>query len=170
MVPLMLCAMVSFFVSKGLTDKPMYAATARLNKREAESERARAIRAQDIMTEAKQVIPSESKMEEVRLAFLSLPAKYLFAIGDTSRFQGSVALHDLNLQVANGTFDPNAPARSLMSDHLPILLPDDDAPTILAAFLAHQGERLPVLASVDDPTLLGVVSKVDLLKAVGALI
>ena len=43
--------------------------------------------------------------------------------------------------------------------------PDMSLGEALQLFLDHQGERLPVIASVEDPRLLGVVFKTSLLDA-----
>ena len=56
-------------------------------------------------------------------------------------------------------------ARDILRGEFPTLAPDESLTDALATFSRHDGERLPVTATLKDRTLLGSISKTDVLLA-----
>ena len=55
-------------------------------------------------------------------------------------------------------------AGDLLSTEIDPITEDMNLGAALQRFIEHQGERLPVVRSIDDPELLGVVHKTTLLQ------
>jgi CIC family chloride channel protein len=170
MLPLMLCAIVAFFVSRSLTMDPMYSATSRINAKRAADERARGTRVRELMKTTEQIVDVDATLDAVRRVFLAMPVKYVYLVDADRKLYGFLALSDFNRLMAEGTLDLNAPAKPMATSHVPVLYPDDSAAVALQAFLRHEGERLPVVASPDDRTFLGVISKADFLTRIESLV
>jgi len=170
MLPLMLCAIVAFFVSRSLTADPMYSATSRINAKRAADERARGTRVRELMKTTEQIVDVDASLEAVRRVFLAMPVKYVYLVDASHKLYGFVALSDFNQLVAAGKLNLDAPAKEMATSHVPVLYPDDSAAVALQAFLRHEGERLPVVASPDDRTFLGVISKADFLNRIESLV
>lgn len=170
MLPLMLCAIVAFFVSRSLTADPMYSATSRINAKRAADERARGTRVRELMKTTEQIVDVDASLEAVRRVFMAMPVKYVYLVDADHKLHGFLALSDFNRLMDEGKLDLNAPAKPLATSHIPVLYPDDSAAVALQAFLRHEGERLPVVASPDDRTFLGVISKADFLTRIESLV
>ena len=77
-----------------------------------------------------------------------------------------VALHDITSWLLDKKEPAGRVARDFLRPHfLHEVTPDMSLGEALQLFLDHQGERLPVIASAEDPRLLGVVFKTSLLDA-----
>jgi CIC family chloride channel protein len=170
MLPLMLSSIIAFAVCRSITENPMYAATARLNRQRLASARARGLRVGDLLKTTEQTIPMDASLLEVQEKFLRLPVKYLYLVDKSERLQGFIALSDFNSLVLQKNLSPGATAKTIARHDVPIVHPNDSAPVVLQAFLRHGGERLPVEEEGQQRRFLGVVSKADFLAKIESLI
>jgi chloride channel protein, CIC family len=98
--------------------------------------------------------------------FLEHPVKYVYIVDDAQRYQGVVALQDLTSTLSDKHEAETRRAGDFVRrEHLHVVTPEMGLGEALTHFMQHQGERLPVIRSVDDPVLLGVVYKTALLDA-----
>ena len=90
--------------------------------------------------------------------------KYIYIVDEANRFQGVVALQDLTLALLDQNANKTKQAKDfLRRDFLDVITPEMSLSDALQRFLAHQGERLPVVKSMAEPILLGVDYKTSLL-------
>ena len=102
--------------------------------------------------------------------FQRYSVKYVYIVDETGRFRGVVASRDITAALVERPDVALTPVREfLRTDFLYPLLPTMSLDEALQHFLAHQGERLPIVHSVEDPTLLGVICKSALLDAYSRL-
>jgi CIC family chloride channel protein len=100
--------------------------------------------------------------------FEAHPVKYIYIVDAQGRYQGVVALRDLAAAKREG--QPHATAADLLRcGRLPLVTPEMTLGDAYRQFLAHHGERLPVVQSLADPMLLGAVYKTALLDAYARL-
>ena len=170
MLPLMLACMLAYYVARATGGGAMYEITvSRILEKEAHM-RLRGTRMGDLIRPAETVLALEASFAEMTRMFLQFSVKYLYVVAASNRYQGVVALQDLTSAMVDGepqksnAADKTA-ADFLRRDFLRPVTPEMSLDEAMQCFMAHQGERLPVIRSADDPQLLGAVYKTSLLEA-----
>ncbi|WP_019142849.1 ClcB-like voltage-gated chloride channel protein [Noviherbaspirillum massiliense] len=165
-LPLMLACVVSYLVARSISDRSMYEITRKRNRDEQEWLRLRGLQMRDLIRPPETVLPLTASFAELTRMFFEHPVKYIYIVDEAQRFQGVVALQDL-ASVLSGKDETGSrrAADFLRRGHLHVLTPGMSLGEGLQLFMQHQGERLPVVESMEDPVLLGVVYKTALLDA-----
>jgi chloride channel protein, CIC family len=170
MLPLMLACVLAWFVARGVGGPSMYEITVRRQRDEQERQRLRSTQMRELIRPAETVLPMDAKVGEMNAMFRAYPVKYVYIVDANQRYQGVVALRDLAAGTPDGAEQRERTAAELVQrDALPLITPEMALDEAFKQFLAHHGERLPVVHSVDDPVLLGVVYKTALLDAYARL-
>ncbi|MFM0089294.1 ClcB-like voltage-gated chloride channel protein [Paraburkholderia sediminicola] len=169
MLPLVIASVTAYAVSRLITPFAMYSATARVNERRQAVDRARGILVADILKRGEQVLPVGASLAELRNMFLAMPVKYVYLVDTGMRFCGTVALGDFNA-VLPRALSMDLSAASIARHDVPTVALSDSGPTVLTAFLKHDGERLPVVSDDGEMRFLGVVSKADFLLSIETLL
>jgi CIC family chloride channel protein len=165
MLPLMLCCVVAYFVARTVAGASKYDITVRRAAEELARVRLRETRMQELVRPAQTVLPLQAPLAQASALFEQFPVKYLYLVDDRQRYHGVLALRDLAAALLD-TDGAGRPCASLvLPEQLPVLTPDMTLDEALLAFMQHHGERLPTVRGKDDPELLGVVYKTDLLDA-----
>ncbi|WP_293028822.1 ClcB-like voltage-gated chloride channel protein [Pandoraea sp.] len=165
-LPLMLACVVAYFIARSIDDTSMYEITIKRNRDAKARLRLRGTRMRDLIKPADTVLPLTASFEEISRMFLEYPVKYVYIVDDENRYQGVVSLQDVTSTLLEKKDVGARPAvEFLRRDFVHVVTPDMSLGEALEHFLAHQGERLPTVESIDNPTLLGVVYKSSLLDA-----
>ena len=166
MLPLMLACVLAWFVARGMKGVSMYEITRKRQREEQERLRLRSTQMRELIKPAETVLPLSAPFARMSEMFRTHPVKYIYIVDDQQRYQGVVALRDLAAELLDdqGSRDKTA-ADLLHRDLLPVITPGMALAEAFEQFLAHHGERLPAVQSLDDPVLLGVVYKTALLDA-----
>jgi len=164
-LPLMLSCVVAYFVARAINKTSMYEITLRRHADEQERMRLRAAQVRELVKSADTVVRLDASVREMTRVFLEYPVKYLYAIDDAGRFRGVVALKDITSDLLEKRDTATLTAADYLQPEFAVLTPDMPIGVALQRFLAFQGERLPVVASAEEPTLLGAVYKTTLLDA-----
>jgi len=165
-LPLMLSCVVAYVVARSLNGKSMYDITLKRHRDAAERVRLRGTQMSELIKPAETVLPVTAPFAEITRMFLKYPVKYIYITDDENRYLGVVALQDLTSSLVDRQSTDGRQAGDYLRAHfLHEVTPDMSLGEALQVFLDHQGERLPVIASLDDPRLLGVVYKTSLLDA-----
>jgi CIC family chloride channel protein len=168
MLPLMMASVVAYFVARSANSGSMYDITLRRLARRDEQRRLRTQHVRDLIQPAQTVVGLDARLEAMSQLFLQYPVKYLYATDSVGRYRGVVPLKTLS--AGSGLADLTARrAGDLLSDEIQPLTADMGLPEALQRFMEHQGERLPVIESMEVPTLLGVVHKSALLATYARL-
>lgn len=166
MLPLMLACVIAYFLARGIGGPSMYEITARHRREEQARERLRATQMNEFVKPADTVLPLDAPLAAMRAMFAAHPVKYIYIVDAAQRYQGVVALRDL---AAAGVEAAGSARDFLQPGLLPLVTPGMTLGEAYRQFLAHHGERLPVVQDVDDPVLLGAVYKTALLDAYARL-
>lgn len=166
MLPLMLACVVAYFFARSLGGPSMYEITIKRNLDEQEHLRLRGTQMRDIIRPADTVLPLHASFEQMTAMFRKHPVKYIYIVDEAQHYQGVVSLHDL----ASGMLDEQTHVARLAEDFLrrdflPVITPEMSLGDAFQQFFVHHGERLPVVQSIEEPILLGVVYKTALLDA-----
>jgi CIC family chloride channel protein len=124
----------------------------------------------DLIQPAITVLPQDATFADASAMFLRHSVKYVYIVDEAGRYRGVVAAQDITAALVERPDVALKPVREFFrADFLYPLLPTMSLDEALQHFLAHQGERLPIVHSVEDPTLLGVICKSALLDAYSRL-
>jgi CIC family chloride channel protein len=166
MLPLMLSCVVAYFIARSIEGSSMYEITIRRNREEQERLRLRNTQMRELIRPADTVLPLTATLDEMTRMFIAFSVKYIYIVDENNRLQGEVALQDLT-SVLSGehAMQEKTAVDYLRRDFLPVITPEMSLSEALQRFLTHQGERLPIVQSIDDPVLLGAVYKTSLLDA-----
>jgi CIC family chloride channel protein len=165
-LPLMLSCVVAYVVARSLDGDSMYEITLKRHRDAAERMRLRGTHMSELIKPAETVLQSDAPFREVARLFLKYPVKYIYITDSQQRYLGVVALQDVtSLLLDKNDTDSKCAGDFIRSHFLHEVTPDMALGQALQLFLDHQGERLPVIACVEDRRLLGVVYKTSLLEA-----
>lgn len=165
-LPLMLSCVVAYVVARSMDGRSMYEITLKRHRDNEERLRLRGTHMSELIRPAETVLTETASLEEVSALFLKYPVKYVYIVDAQQRYQGVVALQDITSWLLDKKEPGGRLARDFLRPHfLHEVTPDMSLGEALQLFLDHQGERLPVIASAEDPRLLGVVFKTSLLDA-----
>jgi CIC family chloride channel protein len=166
MLPLMLACVVAYFFARSLGGPSMYEITVKRNLDEQARLRLRGTQMRELIRPADTVLPMNATVDEMTAMFREHPVKYIYIVDDAGRYQGVVALQDLTSGILDQqTHEAKRAADFLRRDFLPVITPEMSLGEAFEQFSVHHGERLPVVESLDQPVLLGVVYKTALLDA-----
>ncbi|CAN7353924.1 ClcB-like voltage-gated chloride channel protein [Trinickia sp. LjRoot230] len=164
-LPLMLSCVVAYFVARASGKASMYEITLRRHADDEERIRLRATQMREFIKPADTVVPLTATVHDMTRVFLEYPVKYLYVTDDDGHFVGVVALKDITSDLLEKRDTASRTAGDYLQPEFTTLTPDMPIGVALQRFLAFQGERLPVIVSVDKPKLLGAVYKTALLDA-----
>jgi CIC family chloride channel protein len=170
MLPLTLTCIVAYFAVKSLDAAAMYEITLKRRHHEKSLFRLRSTRMADLVQPALTVLPLTATFTEASAMFLAHSVKYIYIVDVAGRYKGVVAGQDITdalLKRPDAQAEPVSDC--LRVDFLHPLLPTMSLDEALQHFLEHQGERLPIVQSAENPALLGVVGKSALLDAYSRL-
>jgi CIC family chloride channel protein len=132
--------------------------------------RLRSMQMADLIKPAVTVLPMTASFSEASAMFLKHSVKYIYMVDAEERFQGVIASQDITAALLDHSADDNSGLHAfLRQGFLHVLTPDMSLDVALQHFLTHQGERLPIIRSLAEPILLGVVHKTSLLDAYARL-
>ncbi|HCE07439.1 MAG TPA: voltage-gated chloride channel ClcB [Oxalobacteraceae bacterium] len=166
MLPLMLSCVVAYFIARSIAGTSMYEITIKRKLDEQARSRLRDTQMRDLIKPADTVLPMNAAFSEMTDMFLRYPVKYIYVVDDAQHFQGVVALQDLTSDLMDDHARNTKKAQDFVRrDFLPVITPEMSLGDALQYFLVHQGERLPIVQSTQEPVLLGAVYKTSLLDA-----
>jgi len=165
-LPLLLSCVVAYAIARSMDGESMYEITLKRHRDAAERIRLRGTHMSELIKPAETVLPIDAPLSEVTRIFLKYPVKYIYITDEDNRYLGVVALQDVTSLLLNKNDIETKRAGDFLRTHfLHEVTPEMSLGEGLQLFLDHQGERLPVIASAEDPRLLGVVFKTALLDA-----
>lgn len=164
-LPLMLSCVVAYFVARAINKTSMYEITLRRHADEQERTRLRAAQVRELVKPAETVVRLDASVQDMTRVFLEYPVKYLYVTDEAGHFRGVVALKDITSDLLDKRDTSSRTAADYLQPEFAVLTPDMPIGVALQRFLAFQGERLPVVASAEVPTLVGAVYKTTLLDA-----
>jgi CIC family chloride channel protein len=168
-LPLMLACVVAYFVSRLGREASMYAVTVHRNEEDRARARWHGLSIAALIKPAQPLVPLGAGFAEIEHAFLEHPVRYVYVVDDAHRFVGSISLQEIKPRLLSRSGAPPPRVDELLRRDFPTLTPEASLGDALQAFLAQGSERLPVVRSVEDRELLGMVSRSELLLEIGQL-
>ena len=164
-LPLMLACVVAHYTSQALEPNSIYSESLRRKGADFVRRRLASLRVGDLMKKEVSSVRETSRFTEIAESFLTNRFNYLYVTDAKSNFQGAISLHDIKSYLSDPELANVIIARDILREKFPTVAPDESLTDALATFSHHDGERLPVMTTPEDRTLLGSISKTDVLLA-----
>ncbi|MGC1818115.1 MAG: ClcB-like voltage-gated chloride channel protein, partial [Casimicrobiaceae bacterium] len=165
-LPLMLACVVAYFVARTSGGMPMYSAVSHREKGGGTQSAWQSLEIAQLIKPAQPCVGVDARFADIRRAFVEHPVRFLYVLDDDGMFRGVISLHDVNQRLLGGGTPGEPGARELLRTDVQLLTPQMKLGDALQRFFAHQGERLPVVETLEQPRLVGAVSKTDLLMQI----
>ncbi|MDR0534587.1 MAG: ClcB-like voltage-gated chloride channel protein [Verrucomicrobiales bacterium] len=167
-LPLMLGCVTAYFVSKSLGQQSIYAKHLQ-NKQDAnELLNKRALTVKDLLRRDPPCVPETASFGQTAQMFVGYRLNNLYVVDKDKKFLGIVSLHEMKPFLNDPNISQAVIVADIMRDDFPTLKVDQDLTQALQGFAKFDGERIPVINNDLDRTLLGFVSKTDLLLTLSA--
>ena len=163
--PLMLACVVAHYTSQAIEPNSIYSESLRRKGADFVQRQLASLRVSDLMKKDPASVRETSQFTEIAENFLTNRFNYLYVTDGQKNFQGAISLHDIKNYLSDPELADVIIARDILRGDFPTVAPDESLTKALATFSHHDGERLPVTATVEDRTLLGSISKTDVLLA-----
>ena len=117
----------------------------------------------DLMRKDPICVSDAARFPEIVQAFVKNRHHNLFVVGQEREFRGVIPLHEIKPHLYDQDLAKVAIAMDLLHDDFPTVHPETTLAQTLEKFSHHSGERIPVVARGKARTLVGSISKTDLL-------
>ena len=164
-LPLMLACVVAHYTATAIEPASIYSESLQRKGAAFVRQQLAALRVEDLMKKDPLAVPEVSRFAEIAENFLTNRFNYLYVVGDDRRFMGAISLHDIKNYLNDPELASIVIARDIVQEGFPTLAPGESLTEALGVFSHHDGERLPVTSNFEDRTLVGSISKTDVLLA-----
>jgi CBS domain-containing protein len=121
------------------------------------------LRVADIMHDETDAVRRNAPFIAVVESFLKSQRNWLYVVNDDGRFLGAISLHGIKDVLHQPENLGSVVAADLVDEKFSFVTPDERLADVMERFWLQNSERLPVLKSETDRTLIGWMSKRDLL-------
>lgn len=162
-LPLILVCVTAYYTARSLQGDSIYSESLRRKQPAATHAEAAALRVRDLIKPPPPTVIEATPFSEIARLFASQPYRHLPVVSLQGSLRGIIALREIEAHLQRHEPSEWVTAASLMRTDLQMVTPDISLHEALEAFGSYHRERLPVVSSLQEPTLLGYVSKTDLL-------
>ena len=163
-LPLMLACVVGYYTSVSIEKRSIYAEALRRKGAGDYRKQLAELHVRDLMKPDPLSVPATARFAEIGEKFVSSRVNYLY-VTDNGNFIGAISLHDIKTYLNSPELAALVIAREIVRDRFPAISPEASLAEAMERFVAHDGERLPVVARQGDHRLLGSISKTDVILA-----
>ncbi len=164
-LPLMLACVVAHYTATAIEPASIYSESLKRKGAAFVRQQLAALRVADLMRKDPVAVPEVSRFAEIAESFLTNRNNYLYVVGHDRKFTGAISLHDIKSYLNDPELANIVIARDIVQEGFPTLAPEESLSEALGVFSHHDGERLPVTSNFEDRTLVGSISKTDVLLA-----
>jgi CIC family chloride channel protein len=167
-LPLMIACVVAYTVAYAVRRESIYT-FGRGGRGAREEERAARLEGmvvRDLMKKDPICVSDAARFPEIVQAFVKNRHHNLFVVGHEREFRGVIPLHEIKPHLHDPDLAKLAIAMDLLHDDFPTVHPETTLTQTLEKFSHHNGERIPVVERGKARTLVGSISKTDLLLTV----
>ena len=162
-LPMMLVCVTAYYTARSFQSDSIYSESLRRKQPSATHAEVSALRVRDLLKPVPATVHENAPFAEIVRLFANAPYRHLLVVSLHNRLRGVIALQEVETYLQRNNPSEWVTAAGLMRTNIELLTPDAGLGEALEAFRRYTGERLPVVSDLGDKTLLGVVSKTDLL-------
>jgi CIC family chloride channel protein len=163
-LPLMLACVVGYYTSVSIEKRSIYAEALKRKGAGDYRKQLAELHVRDLMRPKPLTISPTAGFAEIGEKFIATRFNYLY-VTDRGRFLGAVSLHDIKNFLNAPELAKVVIAGDILRDSFPVVAPEASLTEALERFSQHDGERLPVVTEANGQTLIGSVSKTDVILA-----
>jgi CIC family chloride channel protein len=164
-LPLMLACVIAHYTSSALEKKSIYSESLRRKGAGSFRQQLASMRVADLMKTNPPAVNEMARFSEIAAHFIRNRFNYLYVVDDDQCFKGVVSLHDVKSYLQDPDLAQMVIARDILRELFPTITSQATLAIALQQFSHHDGERLPVVAELGSPRLVGTISKTDLILA-----
>ncbi len=164
-LPLMLACVVAHYTANAIEPASIYSESLKRKGAAFMRQQLTGLKVADLMKKDPVTVPEISTFNQIAENFLTNRFNYLYVVGDGKKFKGAISLHDVKNYLNEPELASIVIARDIVRDEFPTVSVDESLSDALGVFSRHDGERLPVTSNFEDRTLVGSISKTDVLLA-----
>lgn len=161
--PLMLACVTAYYTSRSIEPRSIYADSLLRKEADQPVSPIAQLRVRDLMKPNPLRVTEKAPFSEIAGTFVKNRMNYLYVVDGKDRLCGALSLHDIKPYLNTPELAHLVRAYDLVREGFPSVVSNATLPQVMEAFVHHDGERLPVIRDENDRTLLGTVSKRDLL-------
>jgi len=167
-VPLMVTSALGSLTARRFKADSLYAEKVRQRgidiDVELEGATLRAIQVRDVLQRQVPTISPETRLPDIFRRFLAIRSDYLYVVDRQGRLIGVINLHDVK-DLLNARHSANLIIAYDLAQKVPMITPEESLSEVLEQFWAQEVGHLPVVQSLEEPVLLGIVSRRDVIGA-----
>ncbi len=164
-LPLMLACVIAHYTASAVEPASIYSESLKRKGAAFVRQQLAALRVADLMKKDPVAVPEISRFTVIAENFLTNRFNYLYVVGDGKKFKGAISLHDVKNYLNDPELASIVIARDIVQEKFPTVSVDESLTDALSVFSRHDGERLPVTSNFTDRTLVGSLSKTDVILA-----
>ena len=164
-LPLMAACVLAYYVARTFSIRGVYAEAVKAAENESYERRLAAGRALQLLKADPPTVTVITPFADIAKAFVAHRINYLYVVEEDNRFCGAISLHDVKEHLNDDALSRHVIADDLVRRDFPVIFPKTSFAEAMASFSHLHGDRLPVVLSEKLPTLLGSISKNDLILA-----
>ena len=164
-LPLMLACVIAHYTSTAFEPASIYSESLKRKGAAYVRQQLASLRVADLMKKNPVAVGEVSRFAEIAENFLTNRFNYLYVVGPDRTFKGAISLHDVKNYLNTPELAGIIIARDIVREQFPTVAPDESLTDALNVFSRHDGERLPVMSNFEDRTLVGSLSKTDVILA-----
>ena len=164
-LPLMLACVVAHYTASAIEPASIYSESLKRKGAAFMRQQLAALRVADLMKKDPVAVPEISRFTAIAENFLTNRFNYLYVVGEGNKFKGAISLHDVKSYLNDPELASIVIARDIVREKFPTIGMDESLADALGVFSRHDGERLPVTSDFADRTLVGSLSKTDVILA-----
>ncbi len=164
-LPLMLACVIAHYTASAIEPASIYSESLKRKGAAFMRQQLSALRVADLMKKDPVAVPEISRFTVIAENFLTNRFNYLYVVGEGRKFKGAISLHDVKNYLNNPELASIVIARDIVREKFPTVSVDESLADALSVFSRHDGERLPVTSDFADRTLVGSLSKTDVILA-----
>ena len=163
-LPLMLACVVAYYTSQGFERRSIYAEALKRKGAGDYRRQLAELHVRDLVKPNPLTVSPTARFAEIGEKFVATRFNYLY-VTEQNHFVGAVSLHDIKSYLNSPELAALVIAGDILRDHFPVIPAHASLTEALERFSNHDGERLPVVNNVRDKTLIGSISKTDIILA-----
>jgi CIC family chloride channel protein len=165
-LPLMIACVCAYTVAYAIRKESIYTFARGTRKPEAPADPLEGLAVRDLMKTDPICVKETARFPEIVQAFVKNRHHNLFVVAKDRGFRGVIPLHEIKPYLYDENLAKLAIAQDLLHDDFPTVNPETTLTQTLERFSKHNGERIPVVEKGRARTLVGSISKTDLLLTV----
>jgi CIC family chloride channel protein len=163
-LPLMLACVVAYYTSSSFERRSIYSEALRRKGAGDYRRQLAELHVRDLVKSDPLTISPRARFAEIGEKFVATRFNYLY-VTEKNHFLGAVSLHDIKSYLNAPELAALVIAGDILRDHFPVIPAHASLTEALERFSRHDSERLPVVNNARDGTLIGSISKTDIILA-----